>query len=71
MRMHPGIGYERPSVHYEDVAQKIGLTKTSGGRGTAIFELIVFSPESQMIRFGFGREVTVVIIVIANSWSTP
>ncbi|HVY94059.1 MAG TPA: FG-GAP-like repeat-containing protein [Bryobacteraceae bacterium] len=37
-RMHVRAGYARPTVRYEDIASKIGIDKTSGGRGTAIFD---------------------------------
>jgi tetratricopeptide (TPR) repeat protein len=31
-------GYEKTPLEYEDIAARIGLDKTSGGRGTAIFD---------------------------------
>jgi len=31
-------GYEATPLEYEDIAERIGLDKTSGGRGTAIFD---------------------------------
>ncbi len=31
-------GYETTTLEYEDIAARIGLDKTSGGRGTAIFD---------------------------------
>jgi hypothetical protein len=31
-------GYAQPSVKFEDIAARIGLDKTSGGRGSAIFD---------------------------------
>ncbi len=37
-RMQVKAGYARPTVHFEDIASKIGIDKTSGGRGTAIFD---------------------------------
>ncbi len=38
-RMNLKAGLHRPKVQFEDVAARIGLDKTSGGRGTAIFDL--------------------------------
>ncbi len=38
-RMEVKAGFHKPTVEFEDVAAKIGLDKTSGGRGTAIFDL--------------------------------
>jgi tetratricopeptide (TPR) repeat protein len=37
-RMTVKAGYARPTVEFEDIGAKIGLDKTSGGRGTAIFD---------------------------------
>ncbi len=37
-RMVMKAGYERPTVLFEDIAAKIGLDKTSAGRGMAIFD---------------------------------
>jgi hypothetical protein len=37
-RMEMKAGYERPTVHFEDIAHKIGLDKTSAGRGLAVFD---------------------------------
>jgi tetratricopeptide (TPR) repeat protein len=37
-QMEMKVGYEPPSVKFEDIAAKIGLDKTSAGRGTAIFD---------------------------------
>jgi tetratricopeptide (TPR) repeat protein len=31
-------GYAKPTVEFEEIAMKIGLDKTSGGRGSAIFD---------------------------------
>ena len=31
-------GYAKPTVEFEDIAARIGLDKTSGGRGRAIFD---------------------------------
>jgi tetratricopeptide (TPR) repeat protein len=38
MRMEVKAGYAKPTVHFEDIAARMGLDKTSGGRGTAIFD---------------------------------
>ena len=38
-RMEIKAGRHRPKVEFEDVAHKIGLDKTSAGRGTAIFDM--------------------------------
>src|SRR5262249_14464242 len=38
MRMTVIAGYEPTTLQYEDVAAAIGLDKTCGGRGTAIFD---------------------------------
>jgi tetratricopeptide (TPR) repeat protein len=32
------VGFEKPTVEFEDIAAKIGLDKTSGGRGIAVFD---------------------------------
>ncbi|HEY6190394.1 MAG TPA: FG-GAP-like repeat-containing protein, partial [Pyrinomonadaceae bacterium] len=32
------VGFEKPRVEFEDIAAKIGLDKTSGGRGIAVFD---------------------------------
>jgi len=37
-RMEVKVGYETPKVEFEDIAAKIGLDKTSGGRGIAVFD---------------------------------
>ena len=37
-RMEMKAGFGRPTVQFEDIAARIGLDKTSGGRGTAIFD---------------------------------
>jgi tetratricopeptide (TPR) repeat protein len=37
-RMEMKVGYATPTVEFEDIAAKIGLDKTSAGRGTAIFD---------------------------------
>jgi VCBS repeat protein/ASPIC/UnbV protein len=37
-RMEMKVGFEKPSVEFEDIAPKIGLDKTSGGRGVAVFD---------------------------------
>jgi hypothetical protein len=37
-RMEMRAGFNKPTVHFEDIASKIGIDKTSGGRGTAIFD---------------------------------
>jgi len=38
-RMNMKVGYGKPTSVLEDVAAKIGLDKTSGGRGTAILDI--------------------------------
>jgi hypothetical protein len=38
MRLEVKAGRNKPRVEFEDVAAKIGLDKTSAGRGTAIFD---------------------------------
>lgn len=38
-RMEMKVGYHRPTVEFEDIADKIGLDKTSAGRGTAVFDM--------------------------------
>jgi hypothetical protein len=37
-RMEVTVGFEKPVVGFTDIAPKIGLDKTSGGRGIAIFD---------------------------------
>jgi tetratricopeptide (TPR) repeat protein len=37
-RMQMKVGLEKPTVQFEDIAAKIGLDKTSGGRGVAVFD---------------------------------
>ena len=37
-RMELKVGYEKPTVEFEDIAGKIGLDKTSAGRGLAVFD---------------------------------
>ncbi|MEQ1886949.1 MAG: FG-GAP-like repeat-containing protein [Bryobacteraceae bacterium] len=37
-RMEMKVGYEKPTVEFEDIAAKIGLDKTSAGRGVAVFD---------------------------------
>jgi tetratricopeptide (TPR) repeat protein len=37
-RMEVRAGHEKPTVEFEDIAAKIGLDKTSGGRGIAVFD---------------------------------
>src|SRR5262249_50931293 len=37
-RMEMKAGYEPTRLRYEDISEKIGLDKTSAGRGTAIFD---------------------------------
>jgi hypothetical protein len=37
-RMEVTCGYEKPVVEFKDIAPQIGLDKTSGGRGIAIFD---------------------------------
>ncbi|HWF10675.1 MAG TPA: CRTAC1 family protein [Bryobacteraceae bacterium] len=37
-RMEVVVGYDKPVVEFTDIAAKIGLDKTSGGRGIAIFD---------------------------------
>jgi len=37
-RMAVKAGYAKPTVEFEDIAARIGLDKTSGGRGSAIFD---------------------------------
>jgi tetratricopeptide (TPR) repeat protein len=37
-RMQMKVGYEQPTVKFEDIAPRLGLDKTSGGRGVAIFD---------------------------------
>ncbi len=39
MRVEIKAGRQQPGVRFEDVAAQIGLDKTSGGRGTAVFDL--------------------------------
>jgi hypothetical protein len=39
LRMEAASGRARTTVELEDVASRIGLDKTSGGRGTAVFDL--------------------------------
>ena len=38
LRMEVKAGYNHPTVEFEDIAARIGLDKTSAGRGTAIFD---------------------------------
>ena len=38
MRMQVVAGYHATNLEFEDVAAEIGLDKTSGGRGTAVFD---------------------------------
>ncbi len=37
-RMEVKAGFARPTVQFEDIAARIGIDKTSGGRGTAVFD---------------------------------
>jgi tetratricopeptide (TPR) repeat protein len=37
-RMEMKAGYAKPAVYFEDIAARMGLDKTSGGRGTAVFD---------------------------------
>ncbi|HEY9250970.1 MAG TPA: VCBS repeat-containing protein, partial [Rariglobus sp.] len=37
-RMQMKAGWATPTVYFEDIAAKIGFDKTSGGRGTAVFD---------------------------------
>ena len=37
-RIHVRAGYDTPTVEFEDIAPRIGLDKTSAGRGIAIFD---------------------------------
>jgi tetratricopeptide (TPR) repeat protein len=37
-RMQMKAGFAKPTVHFEDIAARMGLDKTSGGRGTAVFD---------------------------------
>src|SRR5258708_6581365 len=37
-RMEMKVGFEKPTVEFEDIAARIGLDKTSGGRGLAVFD---------------------------------
>ncbi|MBZ5667781.1 MAG: FG-GAP-like repeat-containing protein [Acidobacteriia bacterium] len=37
-RMEMKAGFAKPTVHFEDIAARMGLDKTSGGRGTAVFD---------------------------------
>jgi tetratricopeptide (TPR) repeat protein len=37
-RMEVKAGYEQPTVEFEDIATKIGVDKTSAGRGLAVFD---------------------------------
>jgi tetratricopeptide (TPR) repeat protein len=37
-RLETKAGWAAPTVEFEDIAARIGLDKTSGGRGTAIFD---------------------------------
>jgi tetratricopeptide (TPR) repeat protein len=37
-RMKIKAGFAKPTVEFEDIAARIGLDKTSGGRGSAIFD---------------------------------
>jgi len=37
-RMEMKVGYEKPTVEFEDIDSKIGLDKTSAGRGVAVFD---------------------------------
>jgi len=37
-RMEMKVGYAQPTVEFEDVCEKIGLNKTSAGRGLAVFD---------------------------------
>ncbi len=39
MRVEVKAGRSRPGVIFEDVAARIGLDKTAGGRGTAVFDM--------------------------------
>ena len=37
-RMEIKVGYDQPTVFFEDISARVGLDKTSGGRGSAIFD---------------------------------
>jgi hypothetical protein len=37
-RMQVKAGFAKPTVYFEDIAARLGLDKTSGGRGTAVFD---------------------------------
>jgi hypothetical protein len=37
-RMEVKAGFAEPTVYFEDIAARVGLDKTSGGRGTAVFD---------------------------------
>src|SRR5258708_14101050 len=37
-RMEVTAGFEKPTVEFEDIALRIGLDKTRGGRGVAVFD---------------------------------
>jgi len=37
-RMEVKAGYDKPVVHFTDIASRIGLDKTSAGRGIAVFD---------------------------------
>ena len=37
-RMEMKAGFAKPTVHFEDIAARMGIDKTSGGRGTAVFD---------------------------------
>ncbi len=39
LRMELKVGYHPTKVQFENIATQIGLDKTSGGRGTAVFDL--------------------------------
>src|SRR5207248_2343104 len=37
-RMEIRTGYDKPSVHYQNIAGKIGIHKTNSGRGSVVFD---------------------------------
>ncbi|MFN0167576.1 MAG: FG-GAP-like repeat-containing protein [Bryobacteraceae bacterium] len=37
-RMEVKAGFAKPTVYFEDIAARVGIDKTSGGRGTAVFD---------------------------------
>jgi hypothetical protein len=37
-RLKIGVGWSKPSVQYDEISARIGIDKTSGGRGIAVFD---------------------------------